>query len=88
MGHAEVNAARLQCVNGDWRNSLGETSLKGLACESCVQVGATGYAGFDQRNEQDPQRVLQGAQENVQIGQFFFGSQNWHLDVPFSRNAF
>jgi hypothetical protein len=41
-----------------------------------VQVGATGYAGFDQRNEQDPQRVLQGAQENVQIGQFFFGSQN------------
>jgi hypothetical protein len=76
MGHAEVNAARLQCVNGDWRNSLGETSLKGLACESCVQVGATGYAGFDQRNEQDPQRVLQGAQENVQIGQFFFGSQN------------
>ena len=46
-------AARLQCVNGDWLNSLGETSLKGLACESCVQVGASGYVGFDQRNEQD-----------------------------------
>lgn len=52
-GSSMVTSERLQCVNGDWRNSLGETSLKGLACESCVQVGATGYAGFDQRNEQE-----------------------------------
>lgn len=44
---------RLQCVNGDWINSLGATSLKGLACESCVQVGASGYAAFDERDEQE-----------------------------------
>lgn len=49
----DLNRLRLQCVNGDWINSLGATSLKGLACESCVQVGASGYAAFDERDEQE-----------------------------------
>ena len=47
---------RLQCVNGDWPNSMGSMSLQGLACESCLQVGATGYGAFDQRNEQARRR--------------------------------
>jgi len=52
-GSNVVPSERLQCVNGDWINSLGATSLKGLACESCVQVGASGYAAFDERDEQE-----------------------------------
>ena len=44
---------RLQCVNGRWYNSLGQLNLQGLSCESCVQVGANGYAAYDSRNEQE-----------------------------------
>ncbi|CAE7758910.1 unnamed protein product, partial [Symbiodinium sp. CCMP2456] len=44
---------RLQCVNGDWYNSLGKPGLNGLACEACMQVGARGYAAYDERNEQE-----------------------------------
>lgn len=70
----DLNRLRLQCVNGDWINSLGATSLKGLACESCVQVGASGYAAFDERDEQEIS--------------FFFVVNLWKLFLAISHKRF
>ncbi|CAE7816266.1 unnamed protein product, partial [Symbiodinium microadriaticum] len=48
-----TDTERLQCVNGDWYNSLRRPGLNGLVCEGCVQVAARGYAAYDKRNEQE-----------------------------------
>ena len=52
-GSSLASQEKLQCVSGHWYNSLQQAGLKGLSCESCVQVGASGYEAYNARNEQE-----------------------------------
>lgn len=52
-GSSVVHEEKLQCVSGQWYNSLEKPSLQGLFCEPCVHVGARGYAAYHTRNEQE-----------------------------------
>lgn len=49
----KTSAETLQCINGEWINSLKKKELDGFACKSCVTVAGSGFQKFRKRKEQE-----------------------------------
>lgn len=49
----KVASETLQCVNGDWFNSVQTPELGKFTCEPCVHVAGSGYSKLVKHNEQE-----------------------------------
>ena len=49
----KVPSETLQCVNGDWFNSVQAPELGKFTCEPCVHVAGSGYSKLVKHNEQE-----------------------------------